>query len=378
MTNSTITPFVVSEAKQVELSVDGAKKTVWRKEILPSGSRVYKGKTLDFSKINPACKKAFDEDALPMVPFVLALADNSHPSKGEEVKHLEGDLVKLDMSESGSLVGYFDFSSSPKMTEIINKTNRKFGVSGRIDVGYKSEDTGKSYEYVLSHVCGTTKPHVKGLTPWEAVELSEEEKKDTIDFSADVIDVEAPTNTSEGDNLVAVNITQEQLDSLLKLAQDTAAADKTIQDMLNKPGGDGGDEGVKLSEAVQNRITAAETAAARAIELAETSQKEAAAERWAARKSALAREGVPPAILALAEPAMKLAKRPTIDLTDADGTKTVVDPISILGEVLDGLKGIVPLSEEEGTSVGVPGNLSSRAFDEETKALLSELDIEFN
>jgi hypothetical protein len=189
-TSTAVSPFVVSEITEVELADGGGNKKVWKKQILPAGTRQYKGQTLDFSKINPACLTAFDDKAFDGVPFVLALSDNRHPDKGDEGKQLEGDVYKLELGEDGSLFGYFDLSHSPGVEQTIRKSGGKFGVSGRIEVDYTAEDTGRHFDYALSHVCGTTRPHIKGLANWQPVELSEEEKnRPIIDFSTEVEDV---------------------------------------------------------------------------------------------------------------------------------------------------------------------------------------------
>lgn len=344
MTTSTaVSPFVVSDIIEVELSDSKGKRTLWKKEILPAGKRKYKGKELDFSTINPAVLKAFDEKAFDAVPFVMSLTDNKHPDTGQEAEQLEGDLDKLEMGADGALFGYFDLSNSPKVVSTIRKSNGKFGVSGRIEVDYTAEDSGKHFDYALSHVCGTTRPHLKGMAGWEPVDLSEEEKeKEVIDFSSEVID--EPTTSDDkkgtGDDLVAVEIPKEKLDKLLALLDyDEDPMEETADDIEKK-------EQVQLPDAVKEQIAAAEKASKDALQLAETMQVDAAKTRWEAERQVLLTQGVPPVLLDLAGKVLSRHKPVTLEFSEGD----VVDATAVVREILDEAKGVITLGEERGHS----------------------------
>lgn len=344
MTNTTISPFVVGGIEQVELSDGkGGKKKYWRKQILPSGKRMYKGKELDFSTINPSVVKAFEEKAVDQVPLVLALANNKHPETGQEIEKLEGDLTKLEMSKEGSLYGYFDLT--PKVVEKINASNKKLGVSARIDIGYKREDVGKEYPYALRHVCATTAGHIKGMDPWETVELSDEDKKgETFDFSTEVI--EETTATKEtGDDLVAVEIPKAQLDKLMAFIGDMEKGDEVARKLAGETETE--TETTQLSEEAQRRIELAETTAQEANRRIELAEAKAAVSEWNTLKRELALGGVPPVMLDLAEPVLKLHKRPVITLSDNE----TVDAADVLVKVLEAAKGTITLGEEKGHSV---------------------------
>jgi hypothetical protein len=351
-TSTAVSPFVVSEITEVELADGGGNKKVWKKQILPAGTRQYKGQTLDFSKINPACLTAFDDKAFDGVPFVLALSDNRHPDKGDEGKQLEGDVYKLELGEDGSLFGYFDLSHSPGVEQTIRKSGGKFGVSGRIEVDYTAEDTGRHFDYALSHVCGTTRPHIKGLANWQPVELSEEEKnRPIIDFSTEVEDVPKeekketkPNDQETGDDLVAVEIPKEKLDKLLALLDDDLDDDEmeeTADDVEKKQ---------ELPPAAQAQIAAAEAASARALQLAETMQMSAAEERWTAQRATYLKDGVPPVLLNLAETVMKRHKPVTLEFAEGD----TVDATEVVKKILDECKGFLALSDERGHSFSAP------------------------
>lgn len=344
MTTSTaVSPFVVSDIIEVELSDSKGKRTLWKKEILPAGKRKYKGKELDFSTINPAVLKAFDEKAFDAVPFVMSLTDNKHPDTGQEAEQLEGDLDKLEMGADGALFGYFDLSNSPKVVSTIRKSNGKFGVSGRIEVDYTAEDSGKHFDYALSHVCGTTRPHLKGMAGWEPVDLSEEEKeKEVIDFSSEVID--EPTTSDDkkgtGDDLVAVEIPKEKLDKLLALLDyDEDPMEETADDIEKK-------EQVQLPDAVKEQIAAAEKASKDALQLAETMQVDAAKTRWEAERQVLLTQGVPPVLLDLAGKVLSRHRPVTLEFSEGD----VVDATAVVREILDEAKGVITLGEERGHS----------------------------
>jgi hypothetical protein len=355
VTDTTISPFIVGEITQVELADDkGEKKKYWKKEILPSGVRNYKGTKLDFSKINPAVLDAFNDNAVDQVPLVLALADNKHPETGQELERLEGDLTKLEMSKEGSLFGFFDLSDD--VVNKIRKSNKKLGVSARIDIDYKREDTEKNYPYALRHVCATTAAHIKGMKPWETVELTDEEKSgNVLDLSTEVVD--SPTTKETGDDLVTVNISKDQLDKITAFMAEVEKAQEIGND-LNKPAED---DGVKLSEAATTRIELAEKAAKDALALAEQGQSEAAAARWESRKRDLALAGVPPVMLTKAEPIMKLAKPPSINLSEGE----TLSASEVIGAILDEAKGTIKFSEE-GHSFS-DGSDSSNLSDEEKK-----------
>jgi hypothetical protein len=349
VTTTTISPFVVSGIEKVELADGkGGKKVSWKKEILPAGKRKYEGEELDFSLINPAVVQAFTDKAVDSVPLVLALSDNKHPETGEELEYLEGDLDKLEMSQDGRLYGYFDLTQ--KVIDKIEASNKKLGVSCRIDVGYERKDVGKRYPYALRHVCATTAAHIKGMDPWEKVELSEGEKGNkTLDLSTEVIEETANTTKETGDDLVAVEIPKDQLDKLLGFLSDMEKGEE-VANKLGNDGGNGGDAPTTtatLSEADQKRIDLAEQAAKAANDRIELAEKKAAKAEWKAKEAELAAAGVPPVMLTEAGKVLGLHKSVVIKLSDTES----VDPRAVIESILEHAKGIVDLSEEKGHSV---------------------------
>lgn len=372
MTTTTISPFVVSGVEKVELADGkGGKKAYWKKEILPAGKRKYEGEELDFSQINPACVQAFKDKAVDAVPLVLALSDNKHPETGQELEYLEGDLHDLQLSEEGRLYGYFDLTQ--KVLDKIEASNKKLGVSCRIDVDYERKDIGKKYPYALRHVCATTAAHIKGMDPWEKVELSDGDKSNkTLDLSTEVIEETANTTKETGDDLVAVEIPKDKLDKLLGFLSDMEKGEE-VANKLGNEGGQGGDSTTTtatLSEADNKRIQLAEEATNKALARIELAESKAALAEWNAKKAELAGAGVPPVMLSEAEKVLKLAvtKRPAIKLSDSES----VDPAAVIEAILEHAKGTVDLSEEKGHSVSGNGEAEQ---DEEFKGFLSSFGI---
>jgi hypothetical protein len=342
MTSTAVSPFVVSGIEVVELADDkGGKRKLWKKQILPAGTKKYKGQELDFSKINPAVVQAFDDKAFDAVPFVMSLTSNEHPQIGQEGELIEGDLEKLELAEDGGLFGYFDLSHSYKVLNAIRKSKGKFGVSGRVEVDYVAEDTGKTFPYALSHVCGTTRPHIKGMSPWEAVDLSEVDKdQEDIDFSSEVIeDKPTPKKKKAGEDLVPVEIPKDKLDRLLQLVDEL-----DIDDVPETS--DDTEKEVPLSKAAQDQIAAAEKSANAALELAEKMQVDAAQKSWAAERSVLLSAGVPPVILDLAGKVLSRHKPVTLEFGEDD----TVDASEVIREMLDESTGVIKLGEELGHS----------------------------
>lgn len=369
MTTSTaVSPFVISDITEVELTDDKGKRKLWRKQILPAGTRKYEGEELDFAKINPAVVKAFDEKAFDAVPFVMSLPENKHPKANEEADQLEGDLEKLELAGDGSLFGYFDLSNSDRVQGIIKKSNGKFGVSGRIEVDYTAKDSGKHFDYALSHVCGTTRPHLKGMAHWEPVDLSEEDKeREVIDFSGEVID--EPTTDKDkkgtGDDLVAVEIPKEKLDKLLALLDyEEDEIEETADDIEKKGEGE-------LPPAAKAQIAAAEAAGKKALELAENMQIDAASTRWDAERSKLLTEGVPPVILDLAGKVLSRHRPVTLEFAEGD----VVDATEVIRNILDEAKGTITLGDERGHGFRDGDTAKNKEYDDLEKAFTESWDL---
>jgi len=213
------------------------------------------------------------------------------------------------------------------------------------------------------------------MKPWETVELSDGAGGNiTLDLSTEVIDEETKQDDKEtGDDSVTVQISQEQLNKLLKLAADV---DSLGIDSDKDNGGAGGNEPAQLSEAATKRIELAENAAREAFRLAEKAQADAAKKAWAARERELTLEGVPPVMLTEAAKVLALHKPVTIELTESDGTKNSVNATEVVEALLDAAKGTIKLSKEEGHSVTDAGSSKGdKEFDEFLKNFAADFGM---
>jgi hypothetical protein len=323
MSNVTLTPLVEQDA--VELS-----KNIWRKQILPKGKFNYKGETIDFDAIGKSVKTAFDAKAMDQVAFQLADAGNNH---NFDPKNYRGDVQKIELTEDG-VYATFDFSKFPDMQEMVSK-NPKFGVSARI------ERDNKEHPYVFSHILGTLNPRVKGMKPWEKLELS------VTDENADVTDLTDIDLANGGENVTekktatdaTVTLTADEVVAFRKFVADQAAIDAALG-------------GVKLSDGSDDKneddpaIKLANETAANALKLAQESQIELATTRWEKLEGDLTREGVPPVALSKAAELMKLPKGSSIELSKPDGEK--LDAQAVVLSILESLKGTIDLSAGSG------------------------------
>lgn len=355
MMKSILTPFFSTSAESEEVTLAGSdsKKTLWKKEILPSGKRKYGSDELDFSKITDEVIKTFSDEGMSTVPFVFALPDNLHPETGQELTQLEGHLTKLEKGPSGELYGYFDLSGSEKAQKAIDKMGGDLPVSCKIDVNYTRGDTGKTYGYALKHVCATTAPHIKGMGAWEKVELSEPiVGDDTLDLSDEDIDI---NNDNAKEGIELADISKEDLDLILGFIKDTKEAEEAAAKLVNADNDKSPTEEdtpselatVGLTEEAKAAIELSEKKAQAALALAEKMQADAAEQAWQARRDKLSSEGVPPAVLDLAEPVLKLHRKATITLSDTES----VDASQVISSILEEMRGTVRLSDERGHSL---------------------------
>lgn len=327
MTTVTLTPIVDADA--VELSAGSGK---WRKQILPKGKFTYQGKTLNFDEIAPKVKQAFDAKALDQVAFQFADAGNNH---NFDPKNYGGELVGVELTNDG-LYGTFDFTKNPETAAFVAK-NPKFGVSARIEQSLERGD-GKKFEYAFSHVLGTLNPKVTGMKPWEKVELSnvDDSDSDVVDFTNAEGEKVPDTKTPNTD----VTLSAEDL-ALLKEWKTEQEQIKLFAAQLSN--GTGGSEG---GSETNTALELAQQTAKEAIELARTSQREAATERWERKASELVNAGVPPVVLDLAKDVMSAAKFDVGAIELSNGDK--VNPQEVMLKMMDALKGTVDLSESKG------------------------------
>jgi hypothetical protein len=208
-----VTPYSFKSA-EVEL----ASKRRYRKQILPRADVEYHGRTLRFNDdYLSTLVGSFKEHAFDQVPFQLADTSNRHTNDPERYA---GSLVDLELTDSG-LEGVFEMT---ERGERLLTENPNLGVSARIIENFSRGS--KNFGHALQHVLGTVDPHIQGMKPWAAVEMSRVPGiVESLDLSeATYKEAIVPEEiTSEGGK-VTLELSEEEHAQLLSLLSDYKAA----------------------------------------------------------------------------------------------------------------------------------------------------------
>lgn len=335
-----LAPVTEKRAKPV-----GGTDGLWRKQVLRHGSLNYKGRTLTFDRAySEQLAKAFAEEAYDTVPFVLADEKNSHTMDPTRAK---GEIVGFVPTDTG-LDAILRLSEE---AATIVKDNPKFGVSVRIVENLERGDGYKS-PAAIQHVLGTFDPRMTGMSPWEAVEMSNDD--------AEVLDL---TNLEDGE----MPLTKDQearLSKLLDLPDDKFAAlfgestEETQAELTDEEAAEivaALEEDAKAeTEDVEKVLTSLSNDtvdtdnADTSVELATlreenaNTRRELTEMRWTAESRELLDLGVPPFMVELAAPVLKAD---TIEL--ANGSDTI-DIQGVVRGLLKGAAGVVDLTAEKG------------------------------
>lgn len=374
-------------------------RTMFKKKILPIGTLEYKGRTLKFDRDYLSnVVTAFKQKAFDAVPFQLAGDDNAHTNA---VDRTEGKFVDLEVGDDG-LYGYL--SATEKGSQII-RDNPDLPVSVKIVEDYERNDgqTTRHYPAALAHVLGTWGPRISGLGVWSEVAFSDEDGPVT-DLSSVAFSEIPPVqeNPKKEEGTPVPEITDEQAaailakltpSKLLELLKDEAlegapeppvakniniddksdasgalAALKKTQDAIDgldgkqvvvalKPKPDVAPKAPAIAASQDEddtkhvdlaQVELATKVDRQAIELAEL-RAERDAEKWRYERESLVRDyGIPPAVVALAEPLLKGGKR-SIEL--ADGTSVDAGEVvrNLLKSVAKTYGKAVDLSGPKGT-----------------------------
>lgn len=231
MSSQVYTPF--HGARTVELSAGR-----WRKQLLPLGTIVYKGRKIEFSRdYLQSMVDAFRDRAVDRVPFQLAGPDNKHTNA---VLARGGTIVDVELMPDGlDIILESPNADTAKMLDDYPDT----GVSARIYEDYTREHDGKHWTAVLQHVLATNDEHITGLRPWaklEPVALSSGgDDVETIDLTGEKFEVEKEVSVprsktslkailaklnAEGDE---ADLTDEELDRLLAIVNQVNDSDDT-------------------------------------------------------------------------------------------------------------------------------------------------------
>lgn len=343
-------------------------RSTWVKQILPIGQLDYSGRKLNFTReYLDDIVSSFKSRAFDAVPLQLADASNSHTNA---VDRAAGEVIGLQATDEGL---FATVSTTDKGSQIL-RDHPNLGVSVRLVEDYIRQDGhgSTSHKAALQHVLGTWAPRVAGMKPWEPIECSEE-TTDVIDLSALVFTADGsavapnppasvtpgagvdPADSGDTEETVAT-FTDEQIAKLLTLiegggtdsADDQAVDDKPPAVVPVVPAevvAEGADEDEQVEQAIAAAtgddegkvvdlalVELRTTADRQAIELAEI-KAERDQEKWNYEREQLVRDyGIPPAIIALAEPLLKGSKH-VVELSQGSS----VDAGAVLRSVLHGV-----------------------------------------
>src|SRR5688500_17768401 len=190
---------------------------VYRKQVLRPMELSYNGRKIKFDEAYfRNIEQAFQKGAFDTVPFVLADKENRHTMEPERAA---GEVLGLEASADGL---YATIRLSEDAAKIV-ADNPRFGVSARIVEGLARGD-GFTAPAAVQHVLGTFDPRVTGLSPWETVELSNENQE--------VIDL---TKTEEGAVDGLTEAQQKRIEALLAMPDEEFAALLDADDSTTAP-----------------------------------------------------------------------------------------------------------------------------------------------
>jgi hypothetical protein len=403
MTKALLTPMDLSKATSLG-------KNKFRKQILPLGSINYKGRKINFDRrFLSDLVRSFKNRAYDQVPFVLADGRNRH---NEDPRNFRGSVRDLVLTDDG-LDAVLELSNDG--AKLISD-NPELGVSARIIEMLEKSD-GRSFPRAIRHVLATMDPRVTGMRPWQPVDLSDDGDIEVVDLTAEsyerkrnmpksklslgTIDPKTKTATidlsalSDDEFEALVDLGNEEnveIDPatgkpVKKVPVDTVNPDEEVDpDEIEDPDAEEEDPEAEESVVPSTGEQPPATAPASAVKKRKTTVEEEAVDQgavvaslsnewaafrkeqrgneWKKRKVTLAKAGVPPFLLDLAEPVM-LAEPQSIDLSSGDS----VDAKDTIEKMLEGFTGVVDLTAEMGHSIDL-SDLGDK--NDPDKALLDE------
>lgn len=394
------TPYDLSDA------VKAGRRRFW-KQVLPVTSIDYKGAKIDFDpKFHMDLAQSFKGDAFDQVPVVFADGDNRH---NMDPRNFGGDVLDLQYRGPGKDQGTWALIEADKEAAKAIQKNPKLGVSARIRQMVEKAD-GRKFPRAIEHICLTMNPRVTGMSPWQAVDLSDEDAEfEVVDLTTvnyeegNEMGTKAksrPKTTSTGKiDLSALD--DEQFQTLLDLAQtaladpdedvededvdDDAPEDLEVEDparktrrkksktkvTIEKDSEDDGPEDEDEEDEDETDLSDAD----RVVDTDTRAQVrkmrfDLAEQRWQGERSEYLDAGVPPFLLDLAEPVLSQPDAMTIDLSDDES----INATDTIRKMLDGVKGIVDLTGEIGHMVDLSDRITE---DDETTAFLKSWDEQY-
>lgn len=374
MTTSLLTPLDFSEAKAV------GRRRFW-KQILPVSSIDYDGQTIDFDpQFHKDLQLAFKERAFDQIPLVFADSQNQH---NMDPRNFGGDMIDLQYRGSKPGQGTWALIEADRSAARVIRRNPKLGVSARIMQGVKRD--GKEFPRAINHVLLTMNPRVTGMSPWQAVDLSEDADNEVVDLTAETF----KEGTDMGKTAVATRrqidlskLDDSQFATLIDLATATGVLDREDEAELDEDGNpiEADDEADDDEEEVvepprkkkksKTKITVEKESDEsgdddeddetddetddEVVNLSKTvaaMQLESAKGKWANERAEYIRNGVPPYMLDLAEPILSKPQA-VIDLADGG-----VDAATAMRNMLDGATGLIDLTGELGHGIDLSETL---------------------
>lgn len=322
-------------------------KIYYKKQILPEGKYTYKtsdGKDLELDLTADKIKsyiQAFKDKAYDEVPFQFGAHSNDPTIR-------KGTLANVEHVPGKGAWGYFELDE--QAAQYVEKYPN-FGVSPRLVLNLKRMD-GKEFPGAIQHVAGTVVPRASGMSPWEKIELSEDEQIDgaqVFDFSDETIkahkDVkvgDVTKTTGKGEGGTSVTLSEEEYDFFKKMRTEYQEAER----LLSESSGGGGTKTEKSTVDLSEVTGKADAALAAIAEM----RASAVRESWIAKKQLLLSQGVPPAALDLADPVMTAVESQVYDLATEEGTVKVDAKTQMLGQ-LELMKGMIDLGGEKGHGI---------------------------
>lgn len=319
-------------------------KTYYKKQILPEGTFDYKTASGEKIKLDLTADQlknfvdAFSKKAYDEVPFQFGAHSNDPTIRKGTVAHIEHIPGK-------GVDAYFELEK--EAAEYVEKYPN-FGVSPRIVLGINRAD-GKQFAGAIQHVAGTVVPRMTGMGPWSKVELSEDGDTDdntpVIDCSEETIEVKREVKKVMPEQQTGEQVhtlSAEDYEFFQRMKKEYTEAERILGESEKKETGSPATATVDLSEITQK----ADQALAQLAELKSQSVRDS----WAAKKSLLLSQGVPPAALDLADPVMTAVESQTFDLSTPDGQVKSTARELMLSQ-LELMKGTIDLSGERGHGI---------------------------
>lgn len=371
MTTALLTPIVDLAAQAAP-----GRRRFW-KQVLPVTSIDYNGEKIDFDEeFHKDLLLAHQQKAFDQVPLVFADSNNGH---NMDPRNFGGDIIDLEYRGPGKDQGTWALIEADRTAARVIRRNPKLGVSARILQGVAKAD-GRSFKRAINHVLLTMNPRVAGMSPWQAVDLSEDADIEVVDLTTSTptegtdTDMGKPkTATATRRQVDLSRLNDEQFATLIDLATTAGVIDDAdLEDVADEDVEDDTEDTEDITERPKKKksktvVTVEEDSEEsggddedddedddKSTDLSEQvkSLLEANAKAtWNGQRAEYLRAGVPPFMLDLAEPVLSQPQS-VIDLSE--GGQTAVDAMR---KMLDGARGLVDLTGEAGHGIDLSSTL---------------------